>query len=177
MSYRLLKSGPAHFALPTVASEIPVLPTVPSNSTDPVLGFNSPCSSASSMTDRGQRYSQGTLSMFSLRKATRSLTDPPGFKNWLEMSFRLYLVTPTNLAFALPYCQFSLCGCCWTRLTRISTPSASLSELIRIRGVLPILRHQPALALAIPCLHPTYQANYAIYYLFTSQLYRAGRYS
>ena len=46
------KSEISYFALPTVASEIPVLPTVPSKSTDPVWGCSNPCASASSMTEK-----------------------------------------------------------------------------------------------------------------------------
>jgi len=69
-----------------VAMDIPVEPTVPSNILEPVYGCNNPWSSASSITATAAKH----VSHFSmlgrisglLRNATRSLTLPPGFRNW-----------------------------------------------------------------------------------------------
>jgi hypothetical protein len=46
-----------YFARPTVAMDIPVDPTVPSNILHPVCGTRSPASSASSMTVKGKIFS------------------------------------------------------------------------------------------------------------------------
>lgn len=74
----------AYLALAMVASEIPVEPTVPSNMREPVWGCRSPCRSASSTTAERvseQRHGYTGCSVDLLRRATRSLTEPPGLRN------------------------------------------------------------------------------------------------
>ncbi len=89
-------------ALPTVASEIPVLPTVPSNRTDPVLGYSKPSFSASSMT-ADQRCPKASNRLL---KATRSFGDPPGLRNCSsQLGILLKRSTDTDLAFPLFTCS------------------------------------------------------------------------
>lgn len=86
MSIRAGCQNNTHLARPTVAREIPVLPTVPSKRTEPVCGCSRPSASASSMT-KSQHLPMDHMSIGRpdvLCKATRSLTDPPGLRNWHE---------------------------------------------------------------------------------------------
>lgn len=48
-----------YFARPTVAMDIPVDPTVPSNILHPVCGTNRPASSASSITEEWEKFVSG----------------------------------------------------------------------------------------------------------------------
>ena len=114
-----------YLAFDMVAIEIPVDPTVPSKIREPVFGCNNPCRSASSITATDASAlsrSSRIHTVFSLRKATRSLTLPPGFRNWVQINLSYcerHVESPTS---AFP---------------RISTPSASLNELILTNGVFP----------------------------------------
>lgn len=78
--------GEAHLDLATVAIDIPVEPTVPSNIIEFVYGYRSPCSSASSMTSYNQtcqflrKFFELSSAKDSLFTATLSFTLPPGLR-------------------------------------------------------------------------------------------------
>jgi hypothetical protein len=75
----------ADLARAIVAIEIPVDPTVPSKIRDPECGFSSPSRSASCITVHEDGFESGYDDKHNdnlLLKATRSLTLPPGLRNW-----------------------------------------------------------------------------------------------
>ncbi len=113
-----------YFARAIVAMEMPVDPTVPSKMREPVWGCRRPLSSASLITKCTFVSSarQGKVSKVVLRKATRSLTLPPGFMNCDFVSDNAASNDKLNTTSAFP---------------KISTPKALLRELILTSGVLP----------------------------------------
>lgn len=121
----------SHLALAMVAIEIPVDPTVPSNMREPVWGCNSPCRSASSITE------QKVDVLF-----RHAIEDNHSTVHTSQCD--AVLDAPTGVKKLCALVSNRMCGCVkYDTLTSafpsISTPNASLSELIRTSGVFPII--------------------------------------
>ncbi len=126
--------------------------------------------SANQCTDRGDRSSRHLQSLTShckatwherdhdgkilLRRATLSFTLPPGFRNFPRRKAHHHKADCHRRTSAFP---------------SISTPRASLNELILIKGVLPIFHRLP-LPRTIYSIH-TYQPSHSRKHFVASQFY------
>jgi hypothetical protein len=122
-----------HRALAIVAIEIPVDPTVPSKIREPVYGCKSPSRSASSITLKAnsQRKAFVKYHIEHTSECDTVLYAAPRVEILQKRWFSGTILSPHMRTSALP---------------RISTPNASLSELIRTSGVFPIQYTQTSLS-------------------------------